>query len=182
LVSIIIDNDTSLCTYTSDDAQKLFTAINNSRKHLRPWLDWVDKTTKMEHTLHFIQHSLQQANAHEGIALGIFYKQNIIGGVGMHQWDHKLKKAQIGYWISKEYEGQGIMFKSLQRFIDFLFVKTGLNKIEIHFAASNKRSAKLAERLGCKVEGIIRQSVLRHGKIESMVIAGLLKNDWVVSG
>ncbi len=62
-------------------------------------------------------------------------------------------------------------------FIAYLFEKIGLNKIEIHFLPTNKPSAKVAERLGFKVEGIIRQSVMRNGKPEDMVITGLLRSE-----
>ena len=96
----------------------------------------------------------------------------------MHHWDHSLKKAQLGYWLNKEYEGKGIIHKCLVRFADFLFHKAGLNKIEIHFIPSNTRSAKVAERIGCVVEGVIRQSHLHNGKLEDIIITGLLKADW----
>jgi len=178
MVSILIDDDTLLRSYTLDDANDLFLAVNNSRQHLRHWLNWVDKTTKPEHTLQFLQQSLQQLNNQEGIALGIFYRRHIIGGIGMHHWDHSLKKAQLGYWISKEHEGKGIIHTCLLRFVDFLFQKAGLNKIEIHFIPENTRSAKVAEALGCKVEGIIRQSHLKNGKLEDIIITGLLKSEW----
>jgi ribosomal-protein-serine acetyltransferase len=178
LVSIIIDNRILLRSYQLDDAQELFKAVNNSRSHLQPWLEWINKTTKPEQSLHFIQQSLHQLNTQEALALGIFYNDKIIGGIGMHHWDQTTKKAQIGYWISKEYEGRGIINQCLTRFVDFLFEKIGLNKIEIHFIPANKRSARVADRLGCKVEGVIRQSYLRNGKAEDIVITGLLKSEW----
>ena len=161
-----------------DYAQELFNVVNASRPHLHTWLDWVDKTTKEEHSLQFIQQSLHDLDTQEGLALGIFYNGRIIGGIGMHHWEQKTKRAQIGYWISKEYEGKGIMKKCLVIFIDFLFEKIGLNKIEIHFLPGNKRSAKVAECVGCKIEGVIRQSVIRNGKPEDIVIAGLLRSEW----
>jgi RimJ/RimL family protein N-acetyltransferase len=43
---------------------------------------------------------------------------------------------------------------------------------------SNKRSAKVAERLGCKVEGVIRQSYFMNGRLDDLVITGLLKTEW----
>jgi ribosomal-protein-serine acetyltransferase len=178
MVSILIDDDILLRSYQLEDANDLFAAVNNSRQHLRHWLNWVDKTTKPEHTLQFLQQSIQYLNNQEGIALGIFFKRKIIGGIGMHHWDHTLKKAQLGYWISKEYEGRGIIHKCLVRFIDFLFHKAGLNKIEIHFIPENTRSAGVAERLGCIVEGVIRQSNLQNGKLGDIIITGLLKSDW----
>jgi ribosomal-protein-serine acetyltransferase len=178
VVSILIDNNLLLRSYHVEDARDLFQAVNESRAHLRPWLIWVDSTTKQEHSLQFIQMSLQQQHSQEALALGIFYNRKIIGGIGMHHWDHVLEKAYLGYWISKEYEGQGIVNKCLERFIDFIFDKVGLNKLEIHFIPSNKRSACVAERLGFKVEGVLRDSYVVNGVFTDIVITGLLKKEW----
>jgi ribosomal-protein-serine acetyltransferase len=182
MVSIIIDNSILMRSYEVDDAQELFNAVNHSRQHLHPWLDWVDKTTKPEHSLHFIQQSLHQLHTQEALALGIFNNHKIIGGVGLHHWEQPMKKAQIGYWVSKDFEGKGVITQCLIRFVDFLFEKIGLNKIEIHFIPANARSAKVAERLGCKIEGVIRQSYMRNGKPEDIVITGLLKSEWKFPG
>jgi len=178
LASIIIDNELLLRSYEVDDFQELYNAINNSRRHLAPWLNWVSKTTKPEHSLQFIRKSQDQMHDQEALALGIFFKDKVIGGIGMHEWDQATKKAQLGYWIATEYEGKGIILKSLIPFVDYLFEKTGLNKIEIHYVAANKRSAKVAARLGFIIEGIIRQSCLRNGIMEDIVITGLLRNEW----
>jgi ribosomal-protein-serine acetyltransferase len=178
VVSILIDENLLLRSFQAEDAAALFNAVDKSRSHLRPWLRWVDATTKPEHIQQFIQRTLQQLNNQEALELGIFYNRQIIGGIGMHEWDHFLKKAQVGYWISEEYEGKGIVYRSLTYFIDFLFAKPGLNKIEIQFMPSNMRSASIANRLGFKVEGIIRQSYFMNGKLEDLVITGLLKTEW----
>jgi RimJ/RimL family protein N-acetyltransferase len=66
----------------------------------------------------------------------------------------------------------------MQRFIPFLFDKVGLNKIEIHFIPANVRSAKIAERLGFKIEGIIRDSYVQHGQFTDLVVTGLLRSEW----
>lgn len=42
----------------------------------------------------------------------------------------------------------------------------------------NKRSSALAERLGFKIEGVIRQSYFMNGRLEDLVITGLLKTEW----
>lgn len=178
MASIVVDNDILLHPYSVDDAQELFDAVNNSRRHLHPWLNWVDATTKPEHSLQFIQQSLHKLNTQESLDLGIFYKGRIIGGIGMHHWELTTKKAQIGYWISHEYEGKGFVNKCLVKFIDYLFEKIGLNKIEIHFIPANKRSARVAQRLGFKTEGLIRQSIMRNGLPEDVVIMGLLRSEW----
>lgn len=178
MVSILIDDGLLLRSLQPSDAQELFNAVNASRNHLSPWFPWVNMTTKPEHSLQFIQQSIVQQHNQEAIALGIFYNRKLIGGMGMHGWDHSLKKAYLGYWIAKEHENKGIINTCLKSFIDFLFEKAGLNKVEIHFMVSNKRSAAVAERLNFKIEGIIRQNYLLHGNYHDLVITGLLKSEW----
>lgn len=178
MVSILIDEDLLLRSFQPDDAPALFRAVDESRQHLRKWMRWVDATTKQEHILQFIQRTQQQQHSQTALELGIVHNRAIIGGIGMHDWDHTHKKAQLGYWIRPEYEGKGIVNKCLARFISFLFETPGLNKIEIHFMTTNKRSAAVAERLGFRIEGIIRQSYLMNGTLEDLAITGLLKSEW----
>lgn len=178
MVSILVDDDIQMRSYTPDDAAELFRCIQASRQHLRPFLSWVDTTTKPEHSLQFIQNTLVQQNNQEALALGIFRQRELIGGIGMHQWDHYLRKAQVGYWLAKDYEGQGIMCRCAIRFIDFLFDKLDLNKIEMHLLPHNTRSAALTQKLGAKVEGVLRQSIKVNGKLEDVVVTGILRSEW----
>ncbi len=178
MVSILIDDEILLRSLEADDADDLFKAIDHSRDHLRVWFPWVDATTKQEHSHQFIQQMLTRQKSQEGVALGIFHKMKLIGGMGMHHWDHDLKKAQIGYWISQDYEGKGIVYECLLHFIDFLFVKVGLNKVEIQFMPENTRSAALAKRIGFQIEGVIRHNYIHNGSFKDLVITGLLKSEW----
>lgn len=178
MVTIPVNNDLLLRTYSEEDAGALFVAVNNNRTHLNPWLMWVSQTTRPDHSLQFIQQSKQKTHNQEALDLGIFHNDTIIGGVGMHNWRHDVKKAEIGYWLTKDYEGKGIISSCLSHFVPFLFDKLGLNKIEVHFVAANKRSARVAEQLGCRIEGVLRQSAVRNGMAEDLVIAGLLRSEW----
>lgn len=114
------------------------------------------------------------------MALGIFLQQEraLIGGIGMHHWHQDQKRAQIGYWISKDYAGKGLMTRSAERFVDFLFRKAGLNKVEIHSLPHNAASLAIAHRLGAKMEGRIRQSYVNQGKLEDIVVLGVLRCEW----
>lgn len=178
MVSILIDENLLLRSYQLEDSDGLYRAVDTNREHLRRWLQWIDVTTKPEHSHQFIQQSIYKQSKQEGLSLGIFYNQEIIGGIGMHEWDHYLQCGQLGYWIAKEYEGKGILSACLLRFVDFLFEKVELNKIEIRFVTQNIRSASVAERLGCKVEGILRQSIKVNGAFEDLVVSGLLRSEW----
>ena len=180
MTSILIDDDLLLRTYKPEDAPELFRCINESRAHLRPFLNWVDATTKTEHSLQFIQAAIAQQAAGEAMALGIFLQEErqLIGGIGMHHWNHELKLAQVGYWIAHNCQGQGLMYRSAVRFLDFLFRKVGMNKIEMHIVPHNTRSLLLAGRLGAQTEGCIRQSLKVGGKLEDVIVTGILRSEW----
>ena len=179
MISIPVNKDVVLRSYERADAQSLFDAVHRSRGHLAPWLVWVRDTTKPEHSLEYIEYCLHKAETQTELVLGIRICDSIVGSVGMHQWDHAARRAQLGYWIGKEYEGRGLVHQSLEKFIGFLFLQAGLNKLEIHFVEGNKRSARVAESLGFRVEGVLRQAVVRNGLLEDLVITGLLKDEWV---
>ena len=181
MINLKINDELTLQSYRPGDEQLLFDAVDGSRAHLARWLGWVHDTTRTDHSLQFIEHSLRQAELQEEIALAIWRKEKIIGSVGMHRWDHGTRRAHLGYWLGKEYEGQGIVHQCLGGFIKFLFQDAGLNKLEIRFVTENKKSAKVAERLGFKVEGVLRQAFLRNGLLEDLVVTGLLKDEWKAS-
>ncbi|MBS1777457.1 MAG: GNAT family N-acetyltransferase [Bacteroidetes bacterium] len=178
MLKLSVDEQLHLRTYTIDDAPALFSVINENRAHLRRWFYWVDSTTKEKHSLAFIQQAQAALDAQEGMALGIFHHNTLIGGVGMLEWKTNLKKAQVGYWIAKPFEGKGIVFRCLKVFISYLFQSLDLNKIEIHFIAENDRSAAVAQRIGARIEGVLRESYWMNGRLEDLVIAGILKREW----
>lgn len=161
-----------------EDSQQLFNALKAHKNHLAPWIDWAGHINKVPDALKFIEDALHDQSMQEAMYLGIFWNNVLIGSVNMQDWKMDAKHAQIGYWIVKDYEGKGIIHTSLVHFLKFLFEKVGLNKIEVHFTIANNKSAKVAEKLGFKIEGILRQCVWRQGLIEDLVIAGMLRKEW----
>jgi ribosomal-protein-serine acetyltransferase len=53
-----------------------------------------------------------------------------------------------------------------------------LNRVEIHCAAGNAKSRALAERLGFKLDGTMREGHFLHGKYHDLLIFAVLKRDW----
>lgn len=54
-----------------------------------------------------------------------------------------------------------------------------MNRIEIRCADANVRSRAIPERLGFKLEGVLRQALCRHLQIYDDIIYGLLKEEWL---
>lgn len=178
MATIHIDEHVLLRPYEAGEAEELFAVINANRQHMGAWLGWVAGTTRPEHSLEFIEQSRRQIHEQQALSLGIFYDGRIIGGAGMYDWQQDIKLAQLGYWIARDYEGQGIVRRSVAGLVSYLFDVAGLNKMEIRYAPANKRSGYVAERLGFRVEGVLRQSSLRNGMPEDLVVTGLLRSEW----
>lgn len=101
-----------LRTYEPEDAAELFRCVQQNRAHLREFLPWVDTTLKEADSLNFITNMDMLEQQQRGVALGIFLDGVLIGGIGMHEWDHYLQKCQIGYWLAAQAEGHGYMLQS----------------------------------------------------------------------
>jgi ribosomal-protein-serine acetyltransferase len=85
---------------------------------------------------------------------------------------------EIGYWISAKFEGNGIITHSCKALIAYAFNELKLNRVEIRCATENGRSRAIPERLGFKLEGVLRESEWRHTRFYDMAIYGLLQNEW----
>jgi len=177
-MTLTVNKDIILRNYVEEDAAELFATVDENRAHLRPWLIWVDGTQKQEHSLEYIRAARQEQYDQLSMAFGIFKNGKLAGGLGMHQWDQRLKKAQIGYWLAKAEEGKGILSECAGVFIAYLFEHLQLNKVELQYLPGNIRSGAVAKRLGFTIEGVLRDNVLMNGAFHDLVTTGLLRKEY----
>ncbi len=61
--------------------------------------------------------------------------------------------ASIGYWISRDYAGRGIVPRAVAMAIEFAFSR-GLHRVEIAVRPENSSSLKVVNKLGLREEGM----------------------------
>jgi len=76
------------------------------------------------------------------------------------------------------YWGQGIMTETLSAVLKYEFERMNLNRIQATIDSENTRSMKLAQRLGFKKEGVLRQRSYFNGQFRDDVCFSLLKEEW----
>ena len=179
-MTIPVSEGLLLRSYVPADAAALLAVVQGSRAHLRPFLTWVDTMQRVEDAVRFIEGAIAHQERQSALFLGLFQDGELIGGASIHEWDHYLDKAETGYWLAKEYEGRGIMLPCVKAIIRFGFEQLRLNKIELRIVSHNTRSIKLMQQLGCKTEGILRQNIKLNGRLEDVVVAGLLRSEWLI--
>ena len=141
------------------DAEALFSAIDDARSHLKPWMDWVDRHQEVADTRDYITRTLLEFTRREALVLGIFDRadnQTVLGSTGYHNIDWTVPAFEVGYWIVPAAEGQGYVSEAVALLTDFALAEFSANRISIHCDPRNERSRRVAERLGYQFEGRLR--------------------------
>jgi ribosomal-protein-alanine N-acetyltransferase len=99
-------------------------------------------------------------NKSEIICLSSF--SNIVHGV--------FQACDLGYSISKGYEGKGLMFEMLQASIQYVFIEYNLHRVMANYIPSNVRSAKLLNKLGFQKEGLAQSYLKIAGSWQDHVL------------
>lgn len=161
----------------------VFALINRERAMLREWFAWADLTKTEEDTLAFIHRSLEQFSNNAGFAAGIWEQERFAGTIGLHKIDWLNKKAEIGYWLGREFQGRGIATRACLSVTRHALAEMQLNRLEIRCAITNARSKAIPRRLGYTYEGIERQGELVNGNYVDLEVYSMLRSEFAqVSG
>lgn len=178
MIVLRIDADLVLRQLSENDATPLFFAIDRNRKYLRQWLPWLDTSQGPADTLSFIRTALDQFSNNDGFAAGIWYKDGVVGTIGFHRVDWLNRSVEIGYWLSEDCQGKGIVTKACKAFIDHAFSEWHLHRVQIRCATGNTRSCRIPERLGFVKEGMQRHAEFLYDHYVDLVIYGMLEEEW----
>jgi len=145
------------------------------------WLPHENKEVSIEILNDFMEGRKTFALEFNGKAIGSLgiekYKE-----VEVPEFDH-LACCEIGFVLSKEYWGQGLMPEAVQEVIHYLFEDVRLDLILCSHFLKNRQSAKVQEKCGFK---FYQQRVYetRYGTVEDSNLSILHREDWVslVSG
>lgn len=159
-------------------AEALFALTDRNRDHLWPWLPWVDRVREVADSLAFIKEGLERFARGAGYELGIWMEESLIGVLGVHEIDFANASTSIGYWLDAGHQGRGIMTRAVATVLDDLFFIRGLHRVEIRVAPENLRSRAIPERLGFRMEGILREAGRYGGRWGDLVVYAILNREW----
>jgi len=96
----------------------------------------------------------------------IVNKENgkVVGSLGNHV-DSKRRgvtSRMIGYVLSKDYWGQGLMVEAVIKVLEYLFTEENVDVISCYHYPFNLRSKRVIEKSGFKFEGILRKATTHY--------------------
>ena len=92
-----------------EDAAELEAAIHESFDELHTWMDWATHRMSLDECAEFITEA--DAVWVKGIELrtSLFRRDNnkLVGGVTLGHFNELSRSVEIGYWVRKQFSGQG---------------------------------------------------------------------------
>ncbi len=161
-------------------AQELTDLVHANFEHLRPWLPWVNPNYSQESATNFIRMGIEGFRNKNSLQAWIIENDEIIGGIGFNKIDGQNNSVEIGYWLTADACGRGIITDACRAIIGYAFERLGIHRIVIRCASENIKSQAVPMRLGFEKEGVMRDAEWLHERYVDLEVFSLL-NDSSVS-
>ncbi len=90
----------------------------------------------------------------------------LIGGIWLYDYNrNEGHQAEISYWLAKQYWGRGIMTDAVKSFAKYIFDNLEVVRLTAHVFHFNQSSARVLEKAGFQLEGLLRNHYCKDGKI-----------------
>ncbi|PEL09803.1 GNAT family N-acetyltransferase [Bacillus sp. AFS017336] len=179
MFKVQLSSDLSINLLTPKYAEELVEALKENQNSLKEWLVWAENIPVIEdYQRSIIPMWLQKFADNNGFETGIFYKDELVGMLGLHYIDWSNQTTEIGYWLSEKMQGQGIMSRAVEGLVTYCYEELNLNRVVIRAAVENEKSRAIPVRLGFKHEGVQREAQQIRDKFYDIAVYSMLKNEW----
>jgi RimJ/RimL family protein N-acetyltransferase len=101
----------------------------------------------------------------------------LVGSIAVFALDRANARAEIGYSLRTDRQGQGLAQEAMRAVLAFLFDELGIERVEADVDPRNVPSCRLLERLGFRREGLLRARWRVAGEVCDSALYGLLASD-----
>jgi len=99
----------------------------------------------------------------------------VVGSIGLFLGsDVSRKSAELGYWLAEEFWGRGMMSAAVRQLCAEGFTRFDLARIYAEPFAYNIGSRRVLEHAGFSLEGILKNSVFKKGRLLDSCVYALL--------
>jgi RimJ/RimL family protein N-acetyltransferase len=101
-----------------------------------------------------------------------------IGSIGFHVGsDVHRRTAEMGYWLAEPYWGRGIMTMAVQTTVEYAFRRFRLNRVYAMPYETNPASARVLEKVGFTLEGVLRAHAIKKRKVLDCLMYAITADD-----
>jgi [ribosomal protein S5]-alanine N-acetyltransferase len=163
---------------TLEDVEDMYSYASN--EEVSKYVTWETHKT-LSDTKEFVEFVIAQYENKKVAPWGIEYKENgkFIGTIDFVSWSLKHHVAEIGYVLSQDFWGKGIVTEAAKEVIKFGFNNMDLVRIQARCFVENIGSSRVMEKTGMSFEGIIRKGwMLENGKHQDIKMYSILNEEF----
>ncbi|MCB0632318.1 MAG: GNAT family protein [Saprospiraceae bacterium] len=162
----LIDLDTAILTartvvrrFRENEGVQLYDLFHANRALL---IDNFPKTDRAmatrEQAEQYIRQTICDWLFHKDFTFGIWDNESarLVGFIRIFNLDWDVPKAEISYFIDKDFGGKGLMTEALTAVLELAFRRMKIAKLYIRTATDNYGSQRVARKLGFRREGDFR--------------------------
>ncbi len=103
-----------------------------------------------------------------------------IGSTSYLSLDLRNRSIEIGAtWIATAFQGGKVNLECKNLLIDHAFTHCNVNRVVLQTDALNIRSRKAIEKLGARLDGILREDkIVWDGRVRSSAVYSILRREW----
>ncbi|HEY7340879.1 MAG TPA: GNAT family protein [Ktedonobacterales bacterium] len=163
-----------------DDDCALFMAYRNDPEVAR-YQSWEGITEAEARALIQDVKEIQPWTPGEWLQIAIELKETglLVGDCAFKIEEGDERQAEIGYTLTRAYQGRGIASEAVACVLDYAFVSLGLHRVIAITDVENAASVALLERLGLRREGHFRQNIWFKGKWGDEYLYAILQEEWL---
>ncbi len=151
-----------LAIANSADAAELLAAISESLPALRQFpasLPWALEPPSLASSLAFCSHATTSYTENRDFNY-LFRRRDggeLLGCIGLHRFNPRVPKAEIGFWCRSRMTQQGYTREALQGLVSLAHSQLQVERLEILTDDRNIPTHRLCEGSGFQLEGILRR-------------------------
>ncbi|MHA2272856.1 MAG: GNAT family N-acetyltransferase [Candidatus Hodarchaeales archaeon] len=168
--------------YEKHDGVALYRLLekNDNREYLKDHVTEASTITTEEEAEIRVRELNADWVARNRFVMGIWLKKPdvYVGQIWIEPKKWEVPSFELGWFLEKSHQGQGIATEAAEAAIHFLFNHLKAHKIIVLTRDDNPESYKLAERCGFTKEGHFRDHGMKNGKRFGLFCYGMLKNEF----
>ena len=175
----LTDGKITLRPYRMSDNRESYQAIKESAAEKSAWLPFTQKDYSIKENGEWIKKRPDDWKKGKSYEFAICDAKDgtIIGGCGLNGVDQMNRRANLGYWVRTSHTGQGVAVAATLLLAKWGFKALKLTRIEILVATGNERSLRVAEKVGAKREGILRNRLIMRDRPHDAVMHSLVPGE-----
>ena len=160
------------------DSKELERIILGNRDWLRPWEATNPHAPNSFDVKAQLRGLLRQLNDESGMPFVIEVQGKLQGQLNVANVMYgSVSSAVLGYWVSPEVAGRGVMPTAVALVTDYLMDQVGLHRVEINIRPENLASLRVIQKLGFRYEGLKQRYIHINGDWRDHYVFALTKEE-----